>query len=52
VNNVTGGALYLSQYGVYDVRIPGLPQNTASQFCGFTSAYAARTIQLGAKLNF
>jgi hypothetical protein len=52
VNGVSGGALYLDQFGLTDVRILGVPQNTASQFCGFTSAYAARVVQLGAKFNF
>jgi hypothetical protein len=52
VNGVTGGALFLNQFGLTDVRIAGIPNNTASQFCGFTSAYAARIIQLGAKFNF
>jgi hypothetical protein len=52
VNNVTGGALFLSQVGETDVRVFGETDNTASQFCGFTSAYAPRVIQLGAKFNF
>jgi len=52
VNGVTGGALSLSQYGLTDVRIEGVPGNAATQFCGFTSAYAPRIIQLGAKINF
>jgi hypothetical protein len=52
VNSVTGGALFLSQFGLTDVRIEGAQQNTASQFRGFTSAYAARIIQLGAKFTF
>jgi len=52
VNGVTGGALYLSQFGDTDVRIVGVQQNAANQFCGFTSAFAPRIIQLGAKINF
>jgi hypothetical protein len=52
VNGVTGGALFLNQFGLTDVRIAGVPKNAASQFCGFTSAYAARIIQLGAKFSF
>ncbi|MBO0857373.1 MAG: TonB-dependent receptor [Chloracidobacterium sp.] len=52
INNITGGTLYLTQFGLTDVRITGVPENTANQFCGFTSAYAARTIQLGLKINF
>jgi Carboxypeptidase regulatory-like domain len=52
VNGVTGGALSLSQFGITDVRIEGVPGNAATQFCGFTSAYAPRIIQLGAKINF
>jgi hypothetical protein len=52
VNGVTSGVLYLSQYGVTDVRLEGVSKNTANQLCGFASAYAARIIQLGAKINF
>ncbi|HEV2666840.1 MAG TPA: hypothetical protein VG324_18115, partial [Blastocatellia bacterium] len=52
VNNITGGALFLSQLGETDVRVGAETNNTASQFCGFTSAYAPRVIQLGAKFNF
>ncbi len=52
VNNITGGALHLNQFGLTDVRLRGVVSNTANQFRGFTSAYAARVIQLGAKLNF
>ncbi|HEY8459516.1 MAG TPA: hypothetical protein VIM99_04000 [Blastocatellia bacterium] len=52
VNNVTGGALFLDQLGITDVRVTGTSENAASQFRGFTSAYAPRVIQLGAKLSF
>jgi hypothetical protein len=52
VNGVTGGALFLSQLGETDVRVGGETDNTASQFCGFTSAYATRVIQIGVKFNF
>jgi hypothetical protein len=52
VNNITGGALFLNQFGITDVRVTGSSNNTASQFLGFTSAYAPRVIQLGAKFNF
>jgi hypothetical protein len=52
VNNFTGGALFLNQLGITDARVTGTSRNTASQFLGFTSAYAPRVIQLGAKLNF
>ena len=52
VNGVTGGALFLNQFGITDVRVTGTSQNTASQFLGFTSAYAPRVIQLGVKFNF
>ncbi len=48
VNGVTGSALF----GLTDVRLEGVPKNTPNQFCGFTSAYAPRIIQLGAKFNF
>src|SRR5262249_3898971 len=52
VNNITSGVLYLNQLGVTDVRINGILKNSASQFCGFTSAYEPRVIQLAVKLNF
>jgi hypothetical protein len=52
VNNITGGALFLDQFGITDARVTGTSKNAASQFLGFTSAYAPRVIQLGAKLNF
>jgi len=52
VNGVTSGGLFLDQLGVTDVRIRGESNNPASSFCGFTSAYEPRTIQLGVKLNF
>jgi Carboxypeptidase regulatory-like domain len=52
VNNVTGGALFLNQFGITDVRVTGNSNNTANQFLGFTSAFAPRVIQLGAKFNF
>ncbi len=52
VNNITSGALFLDQIGVTDVRISGILKNSASQLCGFTSAYEPRVIQLGVKLNF
>src|SRR6266545_3734626 len=48
VNGVTGSALF----GLTDVRLEGVPKNTPNQCCGFTSAYAPRIIQLGAKFNF
>jgi hypothetical protein len=52
VNNITGGALFLDQIGVTDVRLTGVLKNTASQLCGFTSAYEPRVIQIGVKFNF
>ncbi len=52
VNNVTSGALFLDQLGVTDVRVKGCSNKPASQFCGFTSAYEPRVIQLALKLNF
>jgi hypothetical protein len=52
VNGVTGGALFLSQVGDTDVRVEGIPTAPPNAFCGFTSAYAPRIIQLGAKINF
>ena len=52
VNNITSGALFLDQLGVADVRLKGVLKNTASQLCGFTSAYEPRVIQLAVKFNF
>jgi hypothetical protein len=52
VNGVTNGALFLNQLGLTDVRVKGNSAIPASQFLGFTSAYDARIIQLGAKFNF
>jgi Carboxypeptidase regulatory-like domain len=52
VNNVTGSALSLIQLGETDVRVIGETDSSASTFCGFTSAYAPRVIQLGVKFNF
>jgi hypothetical protein len=54
VNNVTGGALFLDQLedGDEGVRLRGERENTASTFCGFTSAFAPRIIQIGAKFSF
>ena len=52
INNVTGGVLFLDQLGVTDVRLTGVLKNTASQLCGYTSAYEPRVIQVGVKFNF
>jgi hypothetical protein len=52
VNNVTSGALYLSQLGITDVRVTGSSKKPASQFSGFTSAYDPRVVQLAVKFNF
>jgi len=53
VNNITNSALRLDQLGEEGgVRLRGELENKASDFCGFTSAFAPRTIQLGAKLTF
>jgi hypothetical protein len=52
VNNFTGGALFLSQFGITDVRIEGSSAKRPNEFSGFTSAYAPRIIQIGAKFNF
>jgi hypothetical protein len=51
-HNGAGGAPFLNQFWLTDVRIVGVPKNTASQFCGSISAFAPRVIQLGAKFNF
>jgi hypothetical protein len=53
VNNITNSALPLDQVADEGgVRLRGELDNKASQFCGFTSAFAPRVIQLGAKLTF
>jgi hypothetical protein len=53
VNNITNSALRLDQLGEDEgVRLRGELENTASEFCGFTSAFAPRTIQIGLKLSF
>ena len=53
VNNITNSALRLDQLGEDGgVRLKGELDNKSSDFCGFTSAFAPRTIQLGAKLTF
>jgi carboxypeptidase family protein len=52
VNNVAGSALDIIQLGETDVRVIGETDSPANTFCGFTSAYAPRVIQLGVKINF
>src|SRR5262249_40548299 len=53
VNNITNSALRLDQLADEGgVRLRGESDNKASEFCGFTSAFAPRTIQIGVKLNF
>jgi hypothetical protein len=53
VNNITNSALRLDQLGEEGgVRLRGELENKPNEFCGFTSAFAPRTIQLGAKLIF
>ncbi|HKX30318.1 MAG TPA: carboxypeptidase regulatory-like domain-containing protein [Blastocatellia bacterium] len=52
VNGNTGGVLYLEQLGITDFRVTGCADRAASSFCGFTSAYEPRVIQLAVKLNF
>src|SRR5262249_40866457 len=52
VNNVAGSALDIIQVGEPDVRVTGETDNSTSSFCGFTSAYAPRVIQIGVKINF
>jgi hypothetical protein len=55
VNNITNSSLRLDQLGDGDdfgVRLRGELDNKPNEFCGFTSAFAPRTIQLGAKLTF
>jgi carboxypeptidase family protein len=51
VNNITNTSI-LDPLRFSDVRVKGNSAMPASQFTGFTSAYDARTIQLGLKLNF
>jgi hypothetical protein len=53
VNNITNSALTLDQLGEEGgVRLRGELENKPNEFCGFTSAFAPRVIQIGAKLNF
>jgi hypothetical protein len=53
VNNITNSALRLDQLGEEGgVRLRGELENKPNEFCGFTSAFSPRTIQLGAKLTF
>jgi hypothetical protein len=52
VNNVAGSPLDIIQLGETDVRVTGETDSSANTFCGFTSAYAPRVIQLGVKINF
>src|SRR5262245_17905339 len=53
VNNITNSALRLDQLGEESgVRLRGELENKPNEFCGFTSAFAPRTIQIGAKLTF
>ncbi|HEU0186141.1 MAG TPA: hypothetical protein VFS27_12550, partial [Blastocatellia bacterium] len=51
VNNITNTSI-LDPLRFPDVRVKGDSATPASQFTGFTSAYDARTIQLGLKLKF
>jgi hypothetical protein len=53
VNGVTNSALRLDQLGEEGgVRLRGELENKPNEFCGFTSAFAPRVIQLGAKIAF
>jgi hypothetical protein len=53
VNNITNSALRLDQLGEEGgVRLRGELENKPNEFCGFTSAFAPRTIQIGAKFIF
>jgi carboxypeptidase family protein len=53
VNTITNSALRLDQLGEEGgVRLRGELENRPNEFCGFTSAFAPRTIQLGAKITF
>jgi hypothetical protein len=52
VNSNTNGVLRLSDLGITDVRVTGRADIPASRFRGFTSAFDARNIQLGIKINF
>jgi hypothetical protein len=53
VNNITNSALTLDQLGEDGgVRLRGELENKPNEFCGFTSAFGPRIIQIGAKLNF
>ncbi len=52
VNRNTGGALFLDQLGISDVRVKGSEGIPASSFRGFTSVYDPRIIQLALKFNY
>jgi hypothetical protein len=53
INNITNSALRLDQLGEDGgVRLRGELENKPNEFCGFTSAFAPRTIQIGAKFTF
>jgi hypothetical protein len=53
VNNITNSALRLDQIEEEGgVRLRGELENKPNEFCGFTSAFAPRTIQIGAKFIF
>jgi len=53
INNITNSALSLDQLGEDGgVRLRGELENKPNEFCGFTSAFAPRTIQIGAKITF
>jgi hypothetical protein len=53
VNNITNSALRLDQLGEEGgVRLRGELENKPNEFCGFTSAFGPRVIQLGAKITF
>ncbi|MBO0797647.1 MAG: hypothetical protein J2P31_02385, partial [Blastocatellia bacterium] len=53
VNGITYGQLYLDQLGyVSGSSIQGSAALPPSSFCGFTSAYDPRIIQLAVKINF
>lgn len=53
VNGITYGQLYLDQLGyISGSSIHGSAALSPSSFCGFTSAYDPRIIQLAVKINF
>jgi hypothetical protein len=52
VNGNTGGALYLKDVGLAEVRVKGRADLPSSSFGGFISAFDPRIVQVALKLSF